>query len=546
MRIAGGRSTMGDERAVELAPSLLGEDAGAETVVGMPSVRGDGALAAPAKPRCKPVNRAQMTWAAIDVERLVPSDHLVRAIWELVGRLDLSRFQVDTKAVEGVAGCSPYDPRLLISLWVLAYSDAVSSAREVARRCEYHPAYQWLTGMTEISHRTLSGFRVEYQKELDELFAQVLAVLREEGMITLERMMQDGTKVKAAASPASFHREGTLQRHLEAARERVRQMGDPRQDPPEARARQRKAQERAAREKVQRLQELQKVRREAEATDPAECRASATEPEARKMKQAMGGGFAPSYNLQLMTDAAQDMIVGVQVVQARNDQGQLEAGLEEVQRQNGAVPKQAVVDEGYLSRATVLEMAKRGVDLIGGGSLEESPYAARSQQQWEKRGVGAEFYPPKFVYDAERDLYVCPAGQELPHGSVKHDREGVQRHPYRAAPSACRACPHQGQCCPVKPGQRVKGRMIMRTENLPAVAAYVEKMKTPEAQAIYRERKRIAEFPNLWIKEKLGLRRFRVRGLAKATCEALWACLTYNIQQWVRRRWRPQLAAAAA
>ena len=118
------------------------------------------------------------------------------------------------------------------------------------------------------------------------------------------------------------------------------------------------------------MKELQKVRAEAEADEPSECRASETEPEARKMKQAVGGGFAPSYNVQLMTDGAQDS--GVQVVQARDDQGQLEAGLEEVQRQNGVVPKQAVVDEGYLSRATVLEMDKRGVDLMGGGSREDS------------------------------------------------------------------------------------------------------------------------------------------------------------------------------
>jgi hypothetical protein len=264
------------------------------------------------------------------------------------------------------------------------------------------------------------------------------------------------------------------------------------------------------------------------------------------MKQAIGGGYAPSYNVQLMADAAQDIIVGVQVVQARNDQGQLEAGLEEVQRQNGAVPKQAVVDEGYLSRATVLAMDQRGVDLIGGGSLEDSGNSARSQQNGQQRGVSAEFYPPAFVYDAARDLYVCPLGQELPHRGVKHDREGVQRHRYQAAPSLCRACPHQAQCCPVKAGQRVKGRMLVRTENVLVVAAYVEKMKTPEAQAVYRQRKRTAEFPNLWIKEKFGLRRIRVRGLVKATCEALWACLTYNLQQWVRLRWRPKLAAAMA
>jgi len=276
---------MSDERAARPAQSPIGE--GAEIPVSTPSVGDGGATAPSPKPRCKPVNREQMTWAAIDVERLVPPEHLVRPIWELVGQLDLSRFWADTKAVEGVAGCSPYDPRLLISLWVLAYSDKISSAREVARRCEYHPAYQWPTGMS---------------------------------------VMQDGTKVKAAASPASFQREAKLRQHVEEARERVRQMGDPRQDgPAELSARQRQPQERAAREKLERLgqslEELQKVRAEAASADPAECRASETEPEARKMKQAVGGGFAPSYNVQLMTDAAQDIIVGVKVVQARNDQG---------------------------------------------------------------------------------------------------------------------------------------------------------------------------------------------------------------------------------
>jgi len=500
--------------------------------------------------RLKRVNRQQMILRAVDVERLIEPEHAARAIWKLVGGLDLSAFRAEIEVVEGEAGRPAYDPWLLISLWIYADSEGVSSAREVARRCEYHPAYQWLTGCEGVNHPSLSDFRVEHQAALDELFAQVLAVLRGEGMITLERMMQDGTKVKAAASPASFHREGTLRQHLEEAGERVRQMGDPQQDQAEQSARQRKAQERAAQEKLQRLEqsleELQKVRAEAEATDPAKCRASETEPEARKMKQPGGGGFAPSYNVQLMTDAAQDIIVGVQLVQAHNDQGQLEAGVEEVQRQTGVVPPQAVVDEGYVSRATVLEMDKRGVDLMGGGSLEEGKYAARSQQNWQKRGVSAEFYPPQFVYDAARDLYVCPVGQELPHRSVKDDRAGVRRHRYQAAPSPCRTCPHQAQCCPVKPDQRVKGRMIVRTENVPVVAAYVEKMKTPEAQAIYRERKRVAEFPNLCLKEKLGLRRFRVRGLVKATCEALWACLTYNIQQWVRLRWRPNLAAAMA
>ena len=76
--------------------------------------------------------------------------------------------------------------------------------------------------------------------------------------------------------------------------------------------------------------------------------------------------------------------------------------------------------------------------------------------------------------------------------------------------------------------------------------AFIEKMQTATAKAIYRLRGAVAEFPNAWIKEKIGLRKFRVRGMAKALCETLWACLAYNMAQWIRLRWRVRPPAAAA
>ena len=68
-------------------------------------------------------------------------------------------------------------------------------------------------------------------------------------------------------------------------------------------------------------------------------------------------------------------------------------------------------------------------------------------------------------------------------------------------------------------------------------------MEAAESQAIYRRRGEVAEFPNAWIKEKLGVRKFRVRGMVKAGSELLWACLTYNIMQWVRLSWRQAVRA---
>src|SRR5512140_2216829 len=226
------------------------------------------------RPRVKPVDRSQLTWQMLDVERLIEPEHPARAIWELVGRLKLEGFYAPIEAVEGSAGRTPWDPRLLVSLWIYAYSRGISSAREIARRCSYEPAFQWLCGLGEINHHTLSDFRVDHDASLRELFVQVLGVLSAGGLVSLERVMHDGTRIKACAGADSFRREERLEEHLQAARQQVQAMADPREEEP---ARQRAARKRAAREREQRLeaalQELEQIRA-AKREDKDQARAS--------------------------------------------------------------------------------------------------------------------------------------------------------------------------------------------------------------------------------------------------------------------------------
>jgi transposase len=493
----------------------------------------------PAKvvPRLKAIHRSQMIFRQVDVEHLVEEDHAARAIWAFVGRMDLSAFTATIKAVQGVAGREPWDPRLLISLWVYAYSRGIGSAREIARRCEYDPAFQWLTGMQEVNYHTLSDFRVDHQTALDDLFAQVLGALSVEGLITLKRVMHDGTKIQASAGADTFRRKERVRKHLEAAREHVKAMGDPRED---TTARQRAARERAARERTERLEqamtELETIR-QAKAGEEAkeQARVSLTDPEARIMKQS-NGGYAPSYNAQVTTDAAHGMIVGVGVSQSSSDYGELLGAMDRVGEDFGRKPDQGVADGGFTSRENILGMDERGVDFIG--SLDE--HDAQSAGQMKRRGVAEAFYPQAFEYDAGEDRYRCPAGHWLHHAG-QEKRTGVVHHQYRARQADCAACRWKGQCCPENPE---KGRSVIRAVEAPAVQAFIEKMRTAAAQAVYRLRGAVAEFPNAWIKAKIGLRQFRVRGLRKVRCELLWACLTHNIQQWTRLSWRPGLATA--
>jgi len=468
------------------------------------------AVVARPQPRVKPINRQQSVLRPVEVERLVEEDHPARAIWELVGRLLPTDFYSGIKAVEGTAGQAAFDPQLLTSLWVYAYSRGVGSAREIARLCEYHPAFQWLTGLEAVNYHSLSDFRTRHPEALSRLFTEVLGLLSHAGLITLERVMQDGTKIKAFAADHSFRREATLREHLEKAREQVEQMGDPTAE--ELTRRVAKARERALREKQQRLDSALKQLPQIQATTLSEARASSSDPEARIM--ASKGGFAPAYNVQLSTDAAE-----------------LVPAVERIEAQLGQTPQQMVVDSGFTNQATIEAMAAESIDLIG--SLSDS--VAQSEAGLRQRGVSRQFFPQAFRYDPAADAYTCPADQTLAYEG-KEKKGTATRYRYRAKASACQPCRFKAQCCP----QNKKGRSIVRTEDSPVVAAFKAKMRTEAAQAIYKQRAAVAEFPNAWIKAKIGLRQFRLRGLAKVGLETLWACLTYNIQQWIRLVWRPQ------
>jgi len=488
--------------------------------------------------RIKPVDRNQMMMRPVDVERLIEEDHPARAIWDFVGQLDLSSYEKPIEAVEGVAGRPVWDPRLLISLWIYAYSRGIGSARELNRRLQHDPAFQWLAGLEVINYHTLSDFRAAFDKELTELFTNSLGVMSAEGLVSLERVMHDGTKVRACAGADSFRREQTLQKHLEAAREQVEAMGDPRADES---ARQRAARQRAARERQERLEraveELAKIcQTKNDAQEKESARVSLTDPTSRIMKEG-GGGYGPNYNVQISTEAKNKIIVGVGVSQNSSDSGELMPAVERIEQTVGKTPEQLVTDGGFTNRQNIIESADKGIDLVG--SFPE--HNEQSEGQLKRRGVAPEFYPQAFQYDTQQDSYRCPAGETLRH-TGQENRPGVIQHQYRAEASICAQCRFKEQCCPQNAS---KGRSITRAVEAPQVQQFKQKMQTQQAKAIYRQRGAIAEFPNAWIKEKLGLRQFHVRGLIKAKLETLWVCLTYNIQQWIRLVWRVRRLASA-
>jgi transposase len=502
---------------------------GCEGAVGSEAQAKQKSEASVSQPRYEVIDREQLCWRPIDIERLIAAEHPARSVWEFIGRLDLSPYQQDARAVEGKAGRPGWEPRLLVSLWVYAYSKGVGSARAIEELCEWEPAYQWLTGSRGINAHTLSDFRVKHDTALNGLFVQTLGLLSAEGLITLERVMQDGTKIGAKAAADSFRRKERVEQALKEAKAQVAAVEALSEE--EGSRRSAKARQRAARERQERLEQALKEfeQLEQEDKDKEQRRVSTSDPEARVMKQP-GGGYAPSYNVQIDTDAKNGVVVAVGVVQAGNDFEQLEPGVDRVEHNLKETPTAVVTDGGYVSKDTIVAMKERAIDYIA-PCVDE---AGKGQSSYDNRGVSVEYQSSRFIYDAQSNSYLCPQGKPLSYEG-KEQRHLQVSYRYRAKRSDCQGCPMKSQCCP---GNRVVGRSVHRSEELAEVAEFRHKMQSEGARAIYKTRAQVAETPNLWIKEKFKLRQFSVRGLAKVGMEALWACLTYNIRVWMRLCWR--------
>jgi transposase len=437
-------------------------------------------------PRLRFAERDQVAWRPVSLDGLLADDHRVRLVWDFVSGLDLTALHATIKAVDGRPGHPPADPRILLALWLFATVEGIGSAREIARLCEEHMAFQWLCGGVGMNAKTLADFRVDHGAVLERLLVDSFTALVRAGVASLDRVAQDGVRVRASAGAASFRRHSTLQdcrREAEKALADLRTQvnADPAAASRKQAARQRTAEDRerrvraalvvseqlhAQQEEQARLEAEREAKREArkaqqaaaqgktvEVEDAAgkkprlsEPRASTTDAQARVMKMA-DGGFRPAYNVQFATDTKSTAIAAVSVDNIGFDMGKMAPMNDALASQYGERPRQHLVDGGFVKFDDIETLAGNGVKV---------------------------FAPVPKPRDASRD----------------------------------RHAPQDGDS--------------------PAVAAWRQRMGGDEAKKIYKQRAATAECANAQARNR-GLTQFVVRGLEKVKVVALWHALTHNM-----------------
>ncbi len=422
-------------------------------------------------PRLRCAERDQLEWRPVSLDGLLAEDHRVRLVWGFVEGLDLTPLLGSIKAVAGRPGHPSADPRILLALWLYATVEGIGSARAVARCCEEHIAFQWLCGGVGMNAKTLADFRVDHGAVLERLLVDSFTALVRTGVASLDRVAQDGMRVRAAAGAASFRRQSTLaacHREAEQALRDLRAKLDADPGAAEDRARRVRAalavteelharQQAAARQNAERaakaaLQDKTGTAKgkAADAASRTPCekepRASTTDAQARVMKMA-DGGFRPAYNVQLATDTMSAAIAGVSVDNIGSDMGKMRPMNDVLAEAYGERPRQHLVDGGFVRFDDIEALAQHGV---------------------------ATFAPVPKPRDASRD----------------------------------RHAPHVG--------------------DPPGVADWRRRMGEDEAKQIYKQRAATAECANAQVRNR-GLTQFLVRGVEKVKATALWHALTHNM-----------------
>jgi transposase len=409
--------------------------------------------------------RDQVEFSVACLDDLLPADHRARDVWEYVSSLDLSTFQSAIKIMEGNAGPRTADPRILLTLWLFGMLEGIASARHIARLCKMHHAYIWICGGVTVNYHSLSDFRTNHSDKFRSLLQESIAVMWNAGIFKPEVVAQDGTRVKANAGRNSLKRQPTLTQYLKEAEEYLDQLDkELAANPSAATLREKSTQQRTARERKERLERAQ-----CEMTKYKEDRIKSSKKNHNSLSQkdlddTRVSTTDPECRKMKMGDSGYRPAYNVQF--ATSTDKQVILGVDVVN----------TLDPGTL--APMMRMVKENLEKIGcpmpSKWLADSAYANKKDAE-----------------DAEREftnvtLFSPPTGNG-----------------------------------------KVDATTPRKTDNQ-AMVNLRTRMKTEEAQEIYKKRASTAEFVNATSKNK-GMQEILVRGLNKVTSMALMYAVAHNM-----------------
>ena len=511
------------------------------------------------------VSREQMVLWSRRLDDAIPVDHPVRHVEELLhSETFRDTFREWERLYMLVEGKPPYHPRDLAGLYLYGMLNRIRSSRQLEAACYNRLDVIWLMSGQHPDHSTIAVFVTEHGKLLRQLFRDVLRVSIRAGLVTLEHVAIDGTKLEADAGKGSVHKKESIESYLGKLDEQIDQLqGEweanekreaslfgsevpwvPKGE--ESLERRMESMKRKQERLKEALASIQRRKEENPHGKEPKAIASVTDPDSRVMRDKEGRS-KPNYNLQLAVDAAHGVIVATGASDAAEDSGQLTPMLQEVEKQCGDLPGEVSADSNYNTGVELAAVEALGV--VGylpdsgksSGSSSKEPSAAESAVQAAHRGETltdeqwaalpkdkeGRIEKAAFTYDAPKDVYRCPMGVSLAVLRTSQDQQksGVVIRRQYGGCAECATCVKASMCCK----DPKKGRTVNRDQYEEHRERLRVRMDTDIGRERYKLRRQTVEPRFGLMKHNWGIRRFLRRGLESVHTEWVLICTAVNL-----------------
>lgn len=532
-----------------------------------------------------PMPREQLVLIPTALEEIIPNDHPVRLVDEILDRLDWTTWEA---TYHGAFGQPPIHPSVMAKIMLFALIRRIRSSRQIEYELKHSIDFMWLASGRRIDHTTLSEFRRKNSKELRDIFKQMVKLAIDLKIANLAELCIDGTRVLADANRYKTWTAARLAKALEQLDSQIAEalatletndsldqdlIG---QDVSPDRLPAAVANLQSRREQLEQLmktaEEMDQTRQKNGTKGPAQI--PKTDPDSRILPN-KEGGYAPNYTPMATTETTGGFIVDCDVLIGNVEHDQLTTIVDCIAQEFELNIDRVLADSAYTTGKNLTAAEHRQIDLIG--PLAETkrennpaqrsdltqPVAADQLDQLPINPQTKHFDKAAFVYDEASDSYYCPAGKVLSHRTTENTTHGdgspVQRKVYTCY--ECSGCELAGRCRKSvsqqegkadaeqtsatassvesersqpkrgrKPGPS-RGRELSDDEHESARRRHRERMKTEAAQESYSRRQHIGETPFAVIKVHFDLRRFLLRGLAGVNQEWRWAATGFNLKK---------------
>jgi transposase len=507
-------------------------------------------------PRFKPYDYAQGLMVPLNLEAQLPPGTLEHALHHLIERRVADDWFEELYANEET-GRPAYSPKLLLKVILLGYARGLLGSRRLELACRENVTFMALACGERPDHSTLAAFVGKLQGRIERIFAEVLLVCHEEGLLSGTHLSLDGVKLPGNASREGSGTFKELRFKADKLRRKVKESlaEHRRQDRLDRKRGERSVEERQA-EKAKRaatiarlLARAEKLERFVEEEEPKEgtrgqeVQSNVTDNDSAKMTTSHG--VIQGYNAQALVDEKAQIIVHGLASGVGQDHRQIEpvlagaqASLELAGLKEKLPLEQAKLsaDCNYHSEVNLQACAQYKVDAyIPDNHFRQRDPRFATQERHKSRIKKEHFTLAEFAYEEAEDQYRCPQGMVLRlYARVHRTNRGQLYRRYRAREEDCAKCPLRGQC--LSQGAERKWLALAVGEQPATLTARMrQKIDLPESRRIYSRRLTIVEpvFANLRTNKRLD--RFTYRGQVKVNIQWLLYCLVHNLEKLAHR-----------